>query len=177
MFHGHLDYFHKQSLRRRPNTNPRNHGTPNTHNRWFLLLYHVWGPTWMEIRQNSIWLRTQSHVTSHYTCEPVTTRHDFGGVLGTAFGHFPLGSQNFMVTALGSCVKWPLGMLRSKSIYANLTWLNQQASCQHWWVLGEDFRQNQSRSKCFQFELGTCWYLLFFFIALCWFKTYSTKSC
>ena len=23
-----------------------------------------------------------------------------------AFGHFLLGSHNFMVTALGSCVKW-----------------------------------------------------------------------
>ena len=29
--------------------------------------------------------------------------------LGTAFGHFLLGSQNFMVIVLGSCVKWPLG--------------------------------------------------------------------
>jgi hypothetical protein len=26
----------------------------------------------------------------------------------TAFGHFLLGSHNLMVTALGSCVKWPL---------------------------------------------------------------------
>jgi hypothetical protein len=25
-----------------------------------------------------------------------------------AFGHFLLGSRNFMVTALGSCVKWAL---------------------------------------------------------------------
>jgi hypothetical protein len=25
-----------------------------------------------------------------------------------AFGHILLGSHNFMVTALGSCVKWPL---------------------------------------------------------------------
>jgi hypothetical protein len=35
----------------------------------------------------------------------VTTLHDFGGVL-VAFGHFLLGSHNFMVTAFGSCVKW-----------------------------------------------------------------------
>ena len=40
----------------------------------------------------------------------MTTLHDFGGGLGTAFGHFLLGSHNFMVTALGSCVKWPLGV-------------------------------------------------------------------
>ena len=26
----------------------------------------------------------------------------------TALGHFLLGSHNFVVTALGSCVKWPL---------------------------------------------------------------------
>jgi hypothetical protein len=28
--------------------------------------------------------------------------------LGTAFGHFLLGSHNFTVTAFGLCVKWPL---------------------------------------------------------------------
>ena len=28
--------------------------------------------------------------------------------VGTAFGHFLWGSHNFMVTALGSCVKSPL---------------------------------------------------------------------
>ena len=37
----------------------------------------------------------------------MTTLHGFGGVLRTAFGHFLLGSHNFVVMALGSCVKWP----------------------------------------------------------------------
>jgi hypothetical protein len=39
----------------------------------------------------------------------VTTLNDFigGGLEMMAFGHFLLGSHNFMVTALGSCVKWP----------------------------------------------------------------------
>jgi hypothetical protein len=48
-------------------------------------------------------------MTSLYTRGSVTTLlHDFGGCVGTmAFGHFLLGSHNFMVTALGSCVKWP----------------------------------------------------------------------
>jgi hypothetical protein len=32
-----------------------------------------------------------------------------GRRLGTALGHFLLHSHNFMVTALGSCVRWPLG--------------------------------------------------------------------
>jgi hypothetical protein len=34
----------------------------------------------------------------------VTTLDDFGGVLGRPC--FLLGCHNFMVTALGSCVKW-----------------------------------------------------------------------
>jgi hypothetical protein len=43
---------------------------------------HVWGPTWIEIHWNSIWLRAQSHMSSHYTWWSVTTLHDFEGVLG-----------------------------------------------------------------------------------------------
>ena len=35
-----------------------------------------------------------------------------------AFGHFHLGSHNFMVTALGSCVKWPL-----VKIHLNPMWM------------------------------------------------------
>ena len=40
--HGHLDYFQKPSLGGRPNTKPSgDHDTPNTHNHWFILSYHV----------------------------------------------------------------------------------------------------------------------------------------
>ena len=43
----------------------------------------MWGPAWIEIHWNNIWLRAQSHMTtSHYTWESVTTLHDFKGVLG-----------------------------------------------------------------------------------------------
>ena len=45
-------------------------------------------PAWIEIPWNSIWLRAQSHVTSHYTRGSVTTLHDFGGVLGRPLGTF-----------------------------------------------------------------------------------------
>jgi hypothetical protein len=38
-------------------------------------------PIWIKIHWKSIWLRVQSHMTSHYTWEHVTTRHDFEGVL------------------------------------------------------------------------------------------------
>src|ERR1700689_4479049 len=44
--------------------------------------------------------------TLHFRIRDYTTW--FWRCLGTAFGHFLLGSHNFMVTALGSCVKWPL---------------------------------------------------------------------
>ena len=38
-------------------------------------------------------------------CDHITR---FWRFLGMAFGHFLLGSHNFLVMALGSCVKWPL---------------------------------------------------------------------
>ena len=54
-------------------------------------------------------------MASHYTRGPLTTLYDFGGVLAPALEHFLLGSHNFMVTALGSCVKWPLGPLHIRA--------------------------------------------------------------
>jgi hypothetical protein len=50
--------------------------------------YHVWGPAWLEIYWNSIWLRVQSHMTSHYTWGSMTTIHDFEGVLGQPLDTF-----------------------------------------------------------------------------------------
>jgi hypothetical protein len=84
------------------------YGFPNAHNRWLILFYHVWGSTCMNRNHwNSIWLRARSHMTSQYTWRSMTTLHDFGGVLGWPLDTFLLGSHNFMVMALGSCVKWP----------------------------------------------------------------------
>jgi hypothetical protein len=62
-FHGPLDYFQKPLLGGRLNTKLGDHDTPNPHNRWFILFYHVWGAVWIEIHWNSIWLRAQSHTT------------------------------------------------------------------------------------------------------------------
>ena len=66
MFHGHLDYFQKPPLESRPNTKPGDHGTPNAHNRWLTLFYHVWGPAWIKFIETTfgwgpghiIWLHT-----------------------------------------------------------------------------------------------------------------------
>ena len=76
MFHGHLDYSQKPHLGCRLNTKLGDQDTPNTHNCWFILLYHVWGPTRIEIHWNNIWLRVRSHMTSHYTWGPMTILHD-----------------------------------------------------------------------------------------------------
>ena len=88
MFHGHLNYFQKSPLGGGPNAKPGDHGTPNAHNRWFILLYHMWGPTWIKIHWNSIWLKAMSHMTSHYSWGSVIAIHDFGGVLGQPLDTF-----------------------------------------------------------------------------------------
>ena len=88
MFHGHLDCSQKPPLGGRPNTKPGDRSTPNIHNHWFILCYHVWGLAWIKINWNSMWLKAWSHVTSHYTWGFVTTLHDFGGVLGQPLDTF-----------------------------------------------------------------------------------------
>jgi hypothetical protein len=82
MFHGHLDDFQKLPLGGRPNTKPLgDHALWTRTNVDLFLFYHVWGPAWIEIHWSSIWLRSRSHMTSHYTWGSVTTLHDCGGVL------------------------------------------------------------------------------------------------
>ena len=72
MFHGHLDCFQKPSLAGRPNTKPLgDHGTLSTHNHWFILFHDVWGPVWIKIHWNSIWLKAQSHMFyNHHKATP-----------------------------------------------------------------------------------------------------------
>ena len=74
MSHGHLDHSPKPPLGGQSNTKPGDH---RTHTQTLttvglFFLYHVWGPAWIEIHWISIWLRAQSHVTSHYTWGSVT---------------------------------------------------------------------------------------------------------
>ena len=89
MFQGHFDYFKKPPLGGRPNTKTGDHGTfSNVHNRWFILIYHVWRPTWLQKYINNIWLRAWYHMASHYTWGSVITLHDFEGVLGRPLDTF-----------------------------------------------------------------------------------------
>jgi hypothetical protein len=89
MFHGHLDYFQEPPLGGRLNTKPGDHGTPNTHNHFFILFYQVWGPSWIKKFIELAFGWGLGHVlTSHYTWRPVTVIHDFGGVLGRPLDTF-----------------------------------------------------------------------------------------
>ena len=69
---------------------PRDHGTPKSHNNWFITFYHLWGPRMNRTPWNSIWLRSRSHMIWHYNWGHVTTLQDFGSVWGrpldTPFG-------------------------------------------------------------------------------------------
>jgi hypothetical protein len=82
VFHGHLDCFQKSTFGGRPNTKPRDHGTPNTHNHWF-------------IHRNSVWLRARSHTASHYTWGSRDRTTWIRRCVGTAIGHFSFGLTQF----------------------------------------------------------------------------------
>jgi hypothetical protein len=97
------------SLGGRPNTKPGDRGTLNAHNRWFILFRHVWGHAWIKTLIKIAFGWGPGHIWLHTTLEGPWPH--FGGCFGTAFGHFFLGSHNFMVTALGLYVKWPLKLV------------------------------------------------------------------
>ena len=48
-----------------------------------------------------------SHIWLHITLEVRDHTAWFWRCVETTFGHFLLGSQNFRITTLGSCVTWP----------------------------------------------------------------------
>ena len=107
MFHPHLTIFNDHLLEIGLTLNMR--PCHSTHSQ--LLLCYIFimceDSGWIEMHWNSIWLRAQSHRTAHYTWGSVTTLHDFG----MAFGHF-FWALTISWSRLGSCVKWPLAMLR-----------------------------------------------------------------
>ena len=80
MLHGYLDYLKKTPLGGRPNTKPGDHGTPNTHNRWYILFL-----TCVRTRMNQKIIEiafgwVPGHIWLHTTC--------FWRCVGTtAFGH------------------------------------------------------------------------------------------
>ena len=100
-------FFQKPPLEGRLNTKLGDHDTPNGHNHWVILFYYVWGP---RTNRNSLQYHlVEGMATYDFTLHLRISDHTtwFWRCVGTTFGHFLLGSHNFMVTALGSCVKWP----------------------------------------------------------------------
>ena len=74
-----------------------------------LYFYHVSGP---QMNKNSSKLHLVEDLVKYdFTLHLRAHDHTmwFWECLGTIFGTFLLGSHNFMITALGLCVKWPLG--------------------------------------------------------------------
>jgi hypothetical protein len=114
-----LGLFQNPPLGGRPNTKLEDHGNLNTQNRWFVPLYHMWGPTWIKLHWNSIWLRAWSHYdfTLHLRVHDQTTW--FWRCVGMAFGHFLLGCHNLMVTALSLVCEVALTMWLP-CIYSNI---------------------------------------------------------
>ena len=106
-FPGQLDYFQKPPLGDRPDTKSGDHGTPNAHNCWFNLL----SCARTRMNRNSLKCHLVEGMVMHnfyYTWGSMTTLHEFERVVGRLLDTCLLGSHNFVVTALGSCVKWPL---------------------------------------------------------------------
>jgi hypothetical protein len=94
MFHGHLNYFQKPPLGGGPNTKPRDHGTPNAHNHWFILIL-----SYVRTRVNRNSLKShlvEGPVTYDFTlhlrvCDHTTTWWCWRCVGTMAFGHFSCG--------------------------------------------------------------------------------------
>ena len=85
--------FKKPYLEVRFETKLGDHDTPNAHNRWFILFYHVWGPAWIKMHWINIWSRTRSHMASHLRVRDHTRW--LWRYVGMAFGHFSFGLSQF----------------------------------------------------------------------------------
>ena len=98
--------------------------------------------------------------------------------LGTAFGHFLLGSHNFMVIALGLCVKWPKANEVVTVIFSN--WDGHICSRQDssWCNTNEPYMTNRlfyiHANESTDFDAYFFWFFFFFFWGLpCPFPYYS----
>ena len=119
MFHGHLDYFQKPSLE-----------VDLTQNRdkWHSkrpqpLIYPILTCMRTRMNRNSLkWHLVEGPVTYDFTLHFRVCDHTtwLWRCLGTAFELFPLDSHNFMVMALGLCVKWHWETLDRASICTKL---------------------------------------------------------
>ena len=125
-------------------------------------------------------LRARSHMPSHHTWRSMTTLHAFGGALERPLDtHLLLGCHNSMVTALGSCVKWPSTRTWSIKILAGVVtpprrmenggWGKKRANriASPWrkvwhpncgaWRMGFTCELACGKNVCFVHTLGSLW--------------------
>ena len=102
-----------------------------------ICFYHAYGPSWIEVHWDSIWLWTRSHMTSHYTWGFVTTLRVSGGVLGwpldTFFGLSQFhghGSRSRMWSGPNkSFQKSPKTRIVAMTMWMSITWNIARTSC------------------------------------------------
>ena len=115
-------------------------------------------------------------MTSHYTRGSVITLHGYGGVLGRPLDTFFWALWIFMVTALGSCVEWPLGlMLQGMNSTTLLHWLKV-----HGWGPGHIWLHTTLEGLWPHYMVvEVCWDGLWtlFFWALTFFMVTALGSC
>ena len=70
-----LALFFKITSWSRSNTKPGDQSTPNAHNHWFILFYHVWGSAWIEIHWNEHLDWGSGHIWLHTTPEGPWLHH------------------------------------------------------------------------------------------------------
>ena len=111
VFYGHLDYFQKPPPGGRPNTKTGRLCHSKSHNQCFIMFLSC-VKTLHEYKFIEIAFGWGSnHIWLHTTLEGPWPHYIILEVSWDGLYTLLLGSHNFMVTALGSCVKWPLGFL------------------------------------------------------------------
>ena len=97
--------------------------------------HHVWRPVSVDIHWNCIWMRVQSHMTSHYIWGSVTTLHDFGGMLGQPLDTFFWAltiSWSRLLAHMWSGPTSPWALVEATHVwYHNLP-------CSQWFIFGEN---------------------------------------
>ena len=93
-----------------------------------MLIYSILSCMRTHMNNDSLqWHLVEGLITYGFTLHLRICDHTTWRCLRKAFGHFHLGSHNFMVTPLGLCVKWPLVFMllaswKMESSQNNLMW-------------------------------------------------------
>jgi hypothetical protein len=149
-FHGHLDYFQKPPLGGRPNTKPRDHGTRNAHNRWFILFLSCLKTAWIEIHWNNIWLRT-GHIWLHTTLEGMWPHYMILEVSWDGLGTLSFGLSQFH--GHGSWLVCEVALI--SVVFEPLYWTTYENGTSEIGPLTNDIDKKSGSSFCRPLSCGT----------------------